>query len=52
MTDEAFWSEAKEQASRSRQPKAGEQLFGFRRELEHYVCELREYGEFGADTQL
>jgi hypothetical protein len=48
MSDEPYWSPThKPPAARVAK---GELLFEFRKNSDHYVCELRDHGEFGIEA--
>jgi hypothetical protein len=51
MTDEPFWSPTRKPPS-ARVARAGELLFEFRNGIDHYVCEVRDHGEFGVEAQF
>jgi hypothetical protein len=51
MSDEPFYSpKAKPRPPRVAQPS--ERRFEFRKGVDHYVCELRDHGEFGIEAQF
>ena len=52
MSDEPFYSPNLKPAP-PRTPKPGERLFEFRKDVSrHYVCELRDHGQFGIEAQF
>ncbi len=51
MRDEPFYS-PKHKPAPVRLGKPGDRLFKFRKDVDRYVCELRDHGQYGIEAQF